>query len=64
MVKQQLAIARMRSRLGKQIKDFLKASSSFIPALEEADLKAFEEESIDTPVEEAVVPEEPLDAPS
>jgi hypothetical protein len=60
-VKQQLTIARMRARLGKQIKDFLHGASSFLPALEEGDLKAFEDESIDTPVEESVEPEEPLD---
>ena len=47
-VKQQLAIARMRVHLWKQIKDFLNAASSFLPTLEEADLKGFEDESIDT----------------
>ena len=59
--KQLLTVARMRARLGKQIKDVLKAASFFLPTLEETDLKAFEDESIDTPVEETVEPEEPVD---
>jgi hypothetical protein len=59
--KQLLTVARMRARLGKQVKDFLKAASFFLPTLEETDLKAFEDESIDTPVEETVEPEEPVD---
>ncbi len=59
--KQLLTVARMRARLGKQVKDFLKAASFFLPTLEETDLKAFEDETIDTPVEETVEPEEPVD---
>jgi hypothetical protein len=51
----------MRARLGKQVKDFLQAANSFLPTLEEADLKAFEDETIDTPVEESVEPEESVD---
>jgi hypothetical protein len=62
-VKQRLTVARMRARLGKQIKDFLHRASSFLPTLEEADLRAFEDESIDTPAEESVEPEETLDGP-
>jgi len=53
----------MRARLGKQIKDFLRTASSFLPTLEEADLMPFEDESIDTPVEESVEPENPLNDP-
>jgi hypothetical protein len=48
--KQLLTVARMRARLGKQVKDFLKAASFFLPTLEETDLKSFEDETIDTPV--------------
>jgi hypothetical protein len=59
--KQLLTVARMRARLGKQVKDFLKAASFFLPTLEETDLKSFEDETIDTPVEETVEPEEPVD---
>ena len=53
----------MRAHLGKQIKDFLCVASSFLLTLEEADLKAFADESIDTPVEESVEPEELLKDP-
>ena len=63
-VKQQLTVARMRARLGKQIKDFLNAASSFLPTLEEADLKGFEDESIDTPKEESVETDDPLEDPA
>lgn len=61
--KQQLTVSRMRARLGKQVKDFLKGANSFLPPLEEADVQAFEDETIDTPVEESVEPEEPFDGP-
>ena len=61
-VKQQLKVARMRARLGKQVKDFLHAATTFLPTLEEMDLKPFEEEVIDTPEEEEVEPEDLLDA--
>ena len=54
-VKQRLKVARMRARLGKQVKDFLEAGAAFLPALEEDDLVAFqEEEVIDTPEDECV----------
>ena len=62
-VKQQLTVTCMRVRLGKQIKDFLNAASSFLPTLEEADLKVFEDESIDTLKEESVETEYPLKDP-
>ena len=45
----------------KQVKDFLYSATVFLPALEEADLKPFEKEVIDTPTEEAVEPEDPMD---
>ena len=48
----------MRSRLRKGLKDFLHAADIFLPNLEEDDMKPFEEELIDTPVEESVEPEE------
>jgi hypothetical protein len=63
-VKQQLTVARMRARLGKQVKDFLQGASSFLPMLDEADLKAFEDETINTPFEESVEPAEPMDSSS
>jgi hypothetical protein len=59
--KQQLTVARMRARLSKQVKDFLQSATSFLPSLEESDLKAFEDEKIDTPVEESVEPEETVE---
>ena len=62
-VKQQLKITRMRSRLGKQVKDFLQASTMFLPILEEVDMKPFEDELIDTPSEEAVEPDDMADVP-
>jgi hypothetical protein len=60
-VKQQLKVARMRARLGKQVKDFLHMSNAFLPTLQEVDLKPFEEERLDTPEEEYVEPEEAAD---
>ena len=51
----------MRARLGKRIKDFFQAATSYLPPMDEADLKAFEEETIDTPAEEFVEPEEPVE---
>src|SRR6266446_2360774 len=59
--KQQLMIARMRARLAKKVKDFLQASNSYLPTLEEADLRDFEDETIDSPVKESVEPEESVD---
>ena len=56
-VKQQLKVARMQAHLGKQVKDFLHAATTFLPTLEEVDLKPYEEEVIDTPDEEEVEPE-------
>ena len=61
MVKQQLKVTRMWSCLGKQAKDFLHGATTFLPTLEEADLKPYEDELIDTPAEESVEPEEPVD---
>jgi hypothetical protein len=62
-MRQELKVKRMRARLGKQIKDFLEASSSFLPSLEDQDLQSVhnEYESIDTPVEEFVEPEDLVD---
>ena len=54
-------VARMRARLGKQVKDFLQGASSFLPTVDEADLKNFEDETINTPFEESVEPAEPMD---
>lgn len=53
----------MRASLGKQIKEFLIASSSFLPSLEEVDFKPSEpeDELINTPVEEFVEPEDLMD---
>ena len=49
----------MCAHLGKQVKEFLGAGTVFLPALEEGDLVAFqEEEVIDTPVDEAIEPED------
>ena len=58
---QQLKIKRMRSRLLKKIKNFLQMSTSFLPSFEEIDLKPLEDDSIDTPEEEFVEPEDPVD---
>jgi hypothetical protein len=58
---QQLKVNRMRTRLGKQIRDFIRASSSFLPSLKEVNLKAVHYESINTPAEEFVEPEELAD---
>jgi hypothetical protein len=55
-VKQQLKVAQMRARLGKQVKSFLQAANLFLPNLEEVDLMPLKEEIIDTPAEETVVP--------
>jgi len=51
----------MQARLEKQVKDFLHTATTFLPTLEEVDLKPFEEEVIDTPAEEAVEPEDLVD---
>ena len=63
-VKKQLTVTHMRVCLGKQIKDFLNAASSFLPTLEEADLKGFEDELIDTLKEESVKTADPLEDPA
>ena len=55
-VKQQLKVARMHARLGKQVKAFLQAANLFLPNLEEVDLMPLKEDVIDTPAEETVVP--------
>jgi hypothetical protein len=51
----------MRSRLGKQVKDFLQASNMFLPTLQDIDLKPMEDELIDTPADEAVEAEDLVD---
>jgi hypothetical protein len=60
-VTQQLKVKRMRARLVKQIKDFIQASASFLPNLEESELNALEDESIDTPADEFVEPEDTVE---
>jgi hypothetical protein len=40
------------------VKDFLHASNIFLPTVEEVDLKPFEDDLIDTPMEESVEPED------
>jgi hypothetical protein len=60
-VSQQLKVSRSRARLTKQIKGFLHGANSFLPALEEMDLRPFDDEVIDTPSEESVEPEVLLD---
>ena len=60
-VKQQLKIASMRSRLAKEVKDFLQSSTMFLPNLQEEDLELFIEDIIDTPAEEYVQPADPVD---
>ena len=58
-VKQQLKVACMHARLGKQVKDFLEAGIVFLPALEDDEVVALQkEEVIDTPADEAVEPED------
>jgi hypothetical protein len=59
-MQQQLKVKRMRARLGKQIKDFLDASSSFLPSLDDVDLQPVDDknELINTPGEEFVEPED------
>ena len=51
----------MRSRLGKQVKDFFMLRICFLPTLEEVDLKPLEDELIDTPADESVEPEDLVD---
>jgi hypothetical protein len=51
----------MRSRLGKQVKDFLHAANMFLPTVQEVDLKPMEDELIDTPADEAVEAEDLVD---
>jgi hypothetical protein len=53
-----MKVKHMQARLAKKIKDFFLASSSFLPSLEEADLKPFGDESINMPEEEFVEPED------
>ena len=59
--KQQLKVQQHRARLAKRIKDFLQASSFFLPCLDEVDLKQFDDELINTPVDEFVEPEDLVD---
>lgn len=51
----------MRSRLGKQVKDFLQSASIFLPTVDEDDLIEFDDELIDTPLEESVDFEDLMD---
>jgi hypothetical protein len=51
----------MRATLGRQVNGFINASAAFLPSLEEGDLKPIEEEEINTPEEEFVEPEDPVD---
>ena len=60
-VKQQVKVASMRSHLAKQVKDFLRSSTMFLPSLEEGDLKQFQMDAISTPADEFVEPEDPVD---
>jgi len=60
-IRQQLKVKRMQAHLRKEIKDFFQTSSSFLPSLEELDLKPLRYESIDTPLEEFVEPEDLVD---
>jgi hypothetical protein len=60
-VKQQLKIASMRSRLAKEVKDFLRTSTTFLPSLQDEDLEGCLEELIDTPAEESVEPQDLID---
>jgi hypothetical protein len=60
-VKQKLKVARMRARLGRQVNDFINSASTFLPNLEEGDLKPMEDEVIATPEDEYVEPEEIVD---
>jgi hypothetical protein len=59
-MRQQLKVKRMRARLVTQIKDFLEASSSFLPSLDDVDLRPVDDkdELINTPAEEFVEPED------
>jgi hypothetical protein len=61
-VRQQLKVKSIRARLGKQIKDFCRASESFLLNLEEVDLKPLEDDLINTPMEEFVEPEDFVDS--
>ena len=56
-----MKVNHMRARLGKQIKDFLQASTAFLPNIEELDLKSPQHELINTPEEEFVEPEDIMD---
>lgn len=60
-VNQLLKITQLRTRLAKQVKDFLHIAHFFLPPLEEGDLRALEDEVIETPLEESVEPEVLLD---
>jgi hypothetical protein len=60
-VAQMLKISHACARLAKKIKDFLHVANSHLPPLEDADLRPFEDEVIDTPSEESVEPEVLLD---
>jgi hypothetical protein len=56
-VSQQLKVSRLRLRLAKQVKGFLQGVDSFLPTLEEVDLRPLEDDVIETPSDEYVEPE-------
>jgi hypothetical protein len=56
-VSQQLKVNLSRVRLAKQVKGFLQGVTSFLPTIEEADLRPLEDEVINTPSDEFVEPE-------
>ena len=60
-VEQQLKISCSHAYLGKHVKDFLDRVSSFLPTIEETDLKPLDDELIDTPLEESVEPEKAME---
>jgi hypothetical protein len=60
-MRQQLKVQHMQARLRQQIKDFLHGSSSFLPSLEDMNLELLWYESINTPMEEFVEPEDQVD---
>jgi hypothetical protein len=51
----------MRSRLSKQVKDFLHNSTMFLPILEESDLKPFQDDLIDSSSEGSLEPDNLID---
>jgi hypothetical protein len=60
--KQQLRIGRFRTLLGRQVNTFLRTAATFLPNIEDVDLKQSEDEEIDTPAEESVEAEDLIDS--